>query len=375
MFEPPHALFGESLIQKPNIHGSAWSELATVLPKTMKAIIYYGPRDVRVDNIQVPEVASADVLVEVRARGICGTDFKMYLGTIPYVSKVPVIMGHEGSGVVAEIGSAVDRVSVGDRVCINPILSCGECYYCSRGADNMCKKYRSLGMDADGDFAEYVKVPARNVFRLPDRIPFDEGAVLCDALATPLHAVRRAGVVVGETAVVYGVGGLGSCAVQLLRMCGAKVIAVDVVEEKLKLARELGVDETVNSAEEDPVSRVIELTDGEGADVSVEVVGSKETLEPAIKSIRKGGRVIMIGIYPEKIQFDPIADLQSKEAQFLGVWGWSRSDYPAAIELVRSGRVNLRRLISHRIALSEIERAWEIFSKEPKKGRIVIDRV
>jgi len=203
------------------------------MKKTMKAARLHQIRqELSIDPVQVPKVNANEVLVDIKASGICHSDLNYRNGVAP-VGKLPIILGHEVAGVIAEVGNQVEDLEEGERVCIHYVISCGKCAYCSTGKDNLCEEYRMIGKDVDGGFAEYIKVPARNVLKLPKNIPFEQAATLGCAVSTPFHALRRGRASVGETVVVYGVGGLGVHAIQLAsKIFGAgKVIAVDILEE------------------------------------------------------------------------------------------------------------------------------------------------
>jgi len=319
----------------------------------------------RIDEVQVPRVGAHEVLVDVKASGICHSDLNYRDGTAP-VGKLPITLGHEVAGVIAEVGDRVKEVKEGDRVCVHYVISCGSCFFCSSGRENLCEEYRMIGKDVDGGFAEYIRVPARNVLKLPETVPFEQGAIMGCAVSTPFHALRRSRLVVGETAVIYGVGGLGVHAVQLAsKIFGAgKVIAVDVSEEKLRLAKQLGADEVVNAAEEDPAESIKEITNGKLADVALDFVGLRKTIEKAIDCVGKGGRTVIVGIGPEDVQVSPYGSLIAKEMELIGVNDHLKSEMAQLVRLVESGRLDLSTSITHRVPLEEVNRGMEILEKK-----------
>ncbi|MEM3627566.1 MAG: zinc-binding dehydrogenase [Candidatus Bathyarchaeia archaeon] len=318
-----------------------------------------------IDNVPVPDLGSRDVLVDVKASGICHTDINYREGVSP-VGKLPIILGHEIAGVIAEVGDKVEAIEKGDRVCVHYVLSCGECRFCITGRENLCEKYQMIGKHVDGGFAEYIKVPARNVLKLPKAISFEQGAIMGCAVSTAFHALKRGRINVGDTVVIYGVGGVGVHAIQLAaKVFGAgRLIAVDVSEEKLKLAQKLGADEVINAAEEKPLERIKEMTDGRLADVALEFIGLRNTIEEAISCVGKGGRMLVVGICPEDIRVAPHRTIIGKEMEIIGVNDHLKSEMAQLIKLVSSGKINLSDSITHRVQLEEVNRGMEILEKK-----------
>ncbi len=256
----------------------------------MKALLLKEYRKLEVTDVPAPQVGAGDVRVAVRACGICGSDIHGYDGStgrrIP-----PLVMGHEAAGVVVETGPGVDSLRVGDRVTFDSTVWCGECDYCRRGAINLCDRRQVLGVSCGdyrrhGAFAEYVVVPERIVYRLPDELPFHEAAFI-EAVSVAVHAVERTPVRLGDTAVLVGSGMIGLLVLQALKLAGAgKVIAVDRDADKLKLARELGATDVIRASTPEEVGTAVgELTGGRGADVAVEAVGIEATVGAAVASV------------------------------------------------------------------------------------------
>jgi L-iditol 2-dehydrogenase len=309
-----------------------------------------------------PQIAADEVLVRVRACGICGSDIHGYDGStgrrIP-----PLVMGHEAAGVVEETGSAVDGFTPGDRVTFDSTVSCGRCEYCRRGRVNLCDNRTVLGVSCGdyrrhGAFAEYVSVPARILYRLPDTLPF-ERAALIEAVSIAVHAVGRHLPKPGETAVVVGSGMIGVLVIQVLREKGCRdIIAVDVDGEKLSLATRMGATRTLNAAETDVPAAVRDLTAGQGADASFEVVGHGNTVLSAIRSLRKGGTVVLVGNLSPKVEI-PLQEIVSREISVLGSCA-SSGEIPECIELLARGAVDVEPLISLKAPLDE---APELFRR------------
>ncbi|KYH38972.1 MAG: alcohol dehydrogenase [Candidatus Bathyarchaeota archaeon B23] len=308
--------------------------------------------------------------MDIKASGVCHSDLN-YRDGVGTVGHLPIILGHEIAGVVDQIGEGVEGFEVGDRVLVHYVLSCGGCRYCSLGKENLCERYAMIGKDVDGGFAEYIAVPARNLVKLPEGLPFEQGAILGCAVSTPLHALRRAQLKPGEVVVVYGVGGLGVHAVQLAsRVYGAGLmVAVDVAEYKLELAKRLGADVVVNPLHEDPVERVREETDGRMADVVVELVGKRETIMKGIECVGRGGRMVLVGIGLEEITLSPYRTIIGKEMELIGVNDHLKSELYQLVDLIASGRLDLSASITHRLAPEEANRALEIL--EHKLGNPV----
>ncbi|RLF10930.1 MAG: zinc-binding dehydrogenase [Thermoprotei archaeon] len=336
----------------------------------MKAAVFYGPNQpLKVEEYPTPKVGPGEALVKVAACGVCHTDMH-YLKGVPTFKKPPMILGHEISGTVAEVGEGVTAVKPGDRVLIPAILPCGRCYYCRIGRENICLNLLMVGNHVDGGYAEYIKVPAKDLIPLPSEIPLQEGAIIADAITSPYAAVvRRAELKPGETVAVWGAtGGLGLNVVQIASALGGKVIALGRREENLKLAKELGAWETINLKEDkEPVRTVRRLTGG-GADVAFDVTGVPQVIEQAFESIKQGGRFIVVGYSDKPITINA-GRIMFRELEIRGVMGCRPIDYYGAIELVRSGKIRL--LVSHKLPLEQINEAFKLL-EEGKVTRAIV---
>lgn len=301
-------------------------------------------------DVAVPGIGAEDVLVRVKAAGICHSDAH-YRSGISKVEPLPVTLGHEVSGVIEQAGSGVTRLKIGDRVCIHYMVTCGNCIYCNQGNEQFCASGRMIGKHCDGGYAEYISVPARNAFLLPDGISFEHGAVMMCSSATSLHALRKADVRPGETVAVFGVGGLGFSAVQLAYAFGAlKVFAVDINPAKLDLAGHFGAI-PINAKKTDPVSEIMESTGGRGVDVSLELIGLPGTMRQAIVSLAVGGRAAMAGITDQTCEIIPYHELINKEAKIIGVSDHLACEIPLLISLVRQGRLQLSKAVTVTVPL------------------------
>jgi L-iditol 2-dehydrogenase len=293
-------------------------------------------------------------LVRVRACGICGSDVHGFDGStgrrIP-----PLVMGHEAAGVVERMGAGVRDLTVGDRVTFDSTIYCGQCFFCSRGEVNLCDNRQVLGVSPGpyrrhGAFAELVAVPRRIVYRLPDSLGFEQAAMI-EAVSVAVHAVGLTPVRLGDTAVVVGTGMIGMLAVQALRLAGcAQVIAVDLEESRLALARAAGATETLK-ANTDVVAAVLARTEGRGAAVAVECVGAEQPIRTAIACVRKGGAVTLVGNVSPQVSI-PLQEVVTRQIRVQGSCA-SSGEYPAIIGLMAAGAIKVDPLISAVAPLAE----------------------
>ncbi|MFN2624102.1 MAG: alcohol dehydrogenase catalytic domain-containing protein [Chthoniobacterales bacterium] len=291
-------------------------------------------------GIQVPHVGSNDVLIRIRAAGICHSDAHYRAGISP-VARLPLTLGHEVAGVVEQTGERVKNFKPGDRVAVHYLVTCESCAFCRAGHEQFCISGEMIGKDRDGGYAEFISVPERSVFHLPGEIPFEEGAILMCSSATSLHALNKARLCAGETVAVFGVGGLGFSAIQLAFHLGAaKVFAVDINPEKLRLAAQFGA-VSVNATDRDPVEQLREMTSGAGVNVALELVGLPITIRQSVQSLGKLGRAALVGITQESFEIAPYSELLNKEAEIIGVSDHLASEIPLLLELARSRKLDL----------------------------------
>jgi len=281
-----------------------------------------------------------DVLVRVKAAGICHSDAHYRAGTSS-VASLPLTLGHEVAGVVEGTGSEVETVRPGDRVCLHYLATCGACEWCRAGNEQFCRDGQMIGKHRAGGYAEFILMPARSVFALPDEIPFPQGAILMCSSATSLHALRQARLQPGESVAVFGAGGLGSSAIQLAHALGAAaVLAVDINPRKLEFAASLGAT-PVSAASNDPVAEIQALTDGRGVDVALELVGLPLTMQQAVGSLAIKGRAALVGITRESFPVAPYNEVINKEAEIIGVSDHLAAELPGLIAFAREGKLNL----------------------------------
>jgi propanol-preferring alcohol dehydrogenase len=342
----------------------------------VKAARFYSVKEpLKVEDVSQPQPGAGQVLLAVRAAGLCGTDLHIALeGTIPTAYQ-PITLGHEAAGVVAEIGAGVRDWKVGDRAVAFPNIACGECYACASGREALCLKSCILGVQADGAFAEYLLIPARMLVRLPEAIPFEIGAILTDAVSTAYHAVVcRGNVQRGETVVVIGCGGVGHHGVLWAKHRGARVLAVDTAAGALRRAQAAGADHLVNPAEADAAKSVRALTDGIGADCAFEFVGRAETVTTALKCLKRGGRAVVVGVGQERVTLPPLQAYVGNELSLVASLGFHRADLEKIVAMVGAGEVSLRGSVSEVVPLAEINAALlRVMEKRGDPVRVVVE--
>ena len=301
------------------------------------------------------------MLVDVRASGLCHSDIN-YRDGIAAVAKMPITLGHEIAGAVAEIGPRVKGMKEGDRVFVHYISSCGRCAYCRNGSENYCPKYLMIGKDIDGGFAEYARIPATSILKLPESIPFEQGAIMGCAVPTAYHALKRGRAQANDTVLVLGVGGLGMHAVQLAKKIfkAGKIVAVDRFAWKLEQARRFGASDTINAATDDVRSAVENITDRKLADVVLDFVGSQGTIELGTDCVGKGGRLVLVGIGARLFQFSPYKTIIGKEIEIVGVNDHLKTELIELVNFVRSGKLDLSHSVTHRIPLEDINTGFRI---------------
>lgn len=310
-------------------------------------------------NIPIPEYGPDDVLIRMQAVGICGSDLHYYAkGAIgDFKASFPFILGHEAAGIVEKTGRNVKHLRPGDRVCMEPGIPCMKCTECLEGHYNLCRDVRFWATPPyDGCLSEYVVHPAAFTFRIPDNMSYTEGA-LVEPLAIGLHACDLGGVKLGETVAIIGAGCIGLVSLLSAKAFGATSIIVgDVIEKRLRKAEELGA-RTVNTASEDFSERVLQMTDGRGADVVIDCAGFSETMQQATKSVKPAGTVVLVGLGGDRISGLDGNLMTSKELTIKSVFRY-RNLYPTAINAIASGRINVSTIISHRFSFDDTPEAF-----------------
>lgn len=320
-----------------------------------------------IEEVPEPKLSYGEVLVRVKAVGICHSDLEIIDGKIPLPKPLPHILGHEIAGVVESVGDGVTHLRPGDRVALSWLWwTCGRCRYCLVGRENICENQLNTGYSVDGGYAEFVKAPATHLIKIPDNVPFPEATSATDAVATPYRALTFASrVYPGDLIAIFGIGGLGHNAVQIAKILGAKVVAVDVLDSKLEFAKELGADYVVNASREDPVKYIKDLG---GADIALPTVESVKAMRQAYESLRAGGTLVLIGLPVGELSL-PVIDWVLKDIKVVGNIGFTRGDIIQSLKLVSDGKVKPRVEL---FKFEEVNEAIEKLRKGEVRGRAVL---
>ena len=339
----------------------------------MKAAVFHGAGvGLRIEEIPRPTVGRGEVLVKVAACGVCHTDLHYLEHGVPTFKKPPIVLGHEASGIVEEVGADVRTLSKGQRVLIPAVLTCGKCAYCRMGRENICANMTMLGNHINGAYAEYVAVPAKDLLELPASLPLEEASIIADATSTPYHAVKnRARVQPGDSVVIFGCGGVGINAVQLAAAAGGYVIAVDINDRKLAWASEFGAAKVINASNVERVSKEVKKLTGGGADIAMEVIGNPKTIEEAFECVRVGGRLCVVGYTHEAVSL-VAGKIMFKEIEIVGSLGCRPLDYAPLIRMVEQGKIDIKRQVTHRFPLEQLAKAFDVMKEGVSLRSIVI---
>jgi threonine dehydrogenase-like Zn-dependent dehydrogenase len=342
------------------------------MANTMKAAVFEKVQCVVVKEVPVPEIDDDEVLVKVKNTGICGTDWSIYNGWYS-ADKLPMIPGHEFSGVIAQVGKKVSGLKEGDRITADINMSCGHCYYCIRGDQLLCNNFTQLGIHTDGTFAEYVKAKGSLVHLLPDKLSFEEGAFI-EPLSCCIHAAKAVNARVGGSMAIVGCGlGVLHARMAVLRAC-APVIVIGDNKKRLGIAKQMGADYIIDINEvADPVAEVLKLTDGRGVDYAIEAVGSTKTYEQAFAMLRKGGTLSAFGITGEQdvMNIRPF-EFVLGEKKITGSCAGIGDDWPDAITLLANGRIDPSPLFSMKVPLEDLEWALHELRRDPNLFKIFV---
>ena len=319
-------------------------------------------KGLQMDTVQIPAIGATDVLVRVKAASICGTDLHIYgwdrwsQGRI----RPPLTLGHEFCGVVERVGQEVTAVKAGDFVSAEMHVNCGHCHQCRLGQAHICQNLRIIGIDQDGAFAEFVKIPASNIWKLDPAITEHYGAIL-DPLGNAVHTVL-AGPIVGQTVLITGCGPIGLMAIAIAKACGSStVFATEINEQRRAMAKKMGADMVLNPTAEDAVARILRETEGTGVDALLEMSGNPAAIQQGFKSLRAGGRASLLGIPTESVPVDLVNDVIFKGATVQGIYG--RRMYETWVQmtaLLQAGRLNLDPLFGERVSLDRFENAFTL---------------
>ena len=341
----------------------------------MKAAVFHGPNQpLKIEEVETPKIEAHEILVKIAACGVCNTDAHYIDHGVPTFKAPPMILGHEPSGIVEEVGADVKNFKAGDRVLIPPVFSCGYCDNCRLGRENICFNMVMLGNHLDGAYAEYTKAPAKDCQHLPEELPLEESSIIADAISTPYHAVKnRAQVKPGDSVVVYGCGGVGMNVVQIAAAAGASVIAVDIVDWKLETAKQLGAQHTINAKDKEDKALLKEIRGltGGGADISIEAIGNPKTIELGPASVKAGGCHCQVGYTHHNVPVNA-GRLMFREIEIKGSLGCRPVDYPKIISMVRTGKIQLKPVVTHRFPLEEIDAAFDLLRKGESLRSIIV---
>lgn len=333
------------------------------------------PEVIKFYEIEKPTPKTGEILIKVKRMGICGSDIHAFHGQHPTMP-APVVMGHEFSGEIAELGEGVDGFKVGDRVTVRPQITCGSCYHCKTGNENVCHHLKVIGcnINAPGGAQEYVTIPERLVFKLPDTFDYDDGAMV-EPVAVGVAAVRTFSMdVKDKNILVLGAGTIGNLVAQSAKAMGAASVTItDICDEKLEIAKRCGIDHTVNTKKEDLGTRLEEFYGIDALDGALECVGSEITANEAIQVCRKESEIIIVGIYAKDPAIHMI-DVQEKELHLSGVLMYSEDEFKMAMELIRTGKVNLTPLKTKHFPYKDYEQAFQYIADNAKTSmKILID--
>lgn len=329
--------------------------------RTCRMAVVTAPGMVEFQERCLPELGESDLLVQIKAAAICGSDLHIFKGLHPSAA-LPVTVGHEASGQVIEVGRAVTKHAVGDRVTIEPIITCGKCEFCQRGLYHLCTSVSFKYRQGQGVFAPFFVASEERTHGLPDNISYEEGA-LVEPLSVALHAVKKSGIRIGETCAVFGAGAIGLLVAMLARrIAGSRVFVSDINQFRLQKAAEMGA-RAINSREVNPVETILEETGQLGVDRSFEAVGLEATLVQALKCLKKGGSATLLGIFEKPDAVLPINMFVQREITLAGSQGYCW-DFPDSLSLLGNGSINLLPLITHRLHLADLQRGLEL-SLEP----------
>jgi threonine dehydrogenase-like Zn-dependent dehydrogenase len=330
----------------------------------MKAVLFPGDRKVQVVDRPDPRPSAGEVLIKTGASAICRSDMSLYYGAPPVGGELAatgtIVPGHEPAGEVVEAG--VTKVKPGDRVSVHLAFGCGQCSYCQSGYFMLCPSWKCLGIDVDGGDADYFLAPEQNCLPLPDELSFAAGAVMTDMVGTQYVAQKRLGVSGKDTVAYFGIGPMGAAGVLVGKARGARVIAVDVVESRLNLALRLGADEVVNSAVDDPVKRLHQLTHGEGVDMAIDSSGNPAGQNAALDSVRKMGSAAFIG-ESKSTTINPSDQFIRKLLTVIGAWYFPVSEWTEIVHFVVDRQVPVENIISDRVPLSDAPEAFLRFDR------------
>ncbi len=344
-----------------------------MIPDKMMAAVLHGPKQLKIEKVDVPKPGPDEVLVEVAANGLCHTDVTYYDAKIPEKMRIyPLILGHEAAGKIVALGPGATGLSEGDSVLLPPVYGCGECDFCQAGLDNLCRKSVFLGATRNGTYAEYVTIPAKFAFKMNASVDLERACVSADSVSTVYYALKeRVGVKKGDSVAVFGCGGLGLAALNVARELGAaKLYAVDVREDSLEAAKKLGA-ETVNSKGKEKIFKELKTLSGDGIRVALDCVGYGATISEAFNTVCKGGEVGVIGFTLDKVDLRA-GNFMGLQKRIGGSWACPTRLFPEIVKLLEGGRIDFDVLVSKFYDLEQVEQAFMDLEAGKIVGRAVV---
>ena len=348
----------------------------TVTATRMRAVLFPGDRQVVLDERAIPEPGPGEVLIKTRASAICRSDMGLYTGNSNIVGgedagQGSVVPGHEPAGEVVAVGDRAEWIKVGDRVAGYLPIGCGHCEHCRAGYTMLCEEWKCVGFDVDGGDADYHLLPERNCLLLPDEISYKAGALMTDMIGTQYHTQKVLGVNATSTVAVFGMGPMGAAAVMIAAALGARVVAVDILDERLEMARKLGADSVINSGSEDPVGRLREITGGRGVEVAIDCSGAPPAQNAALDSAAKRGAVAFVG-ESRSTTINPSDQIIRKLLTVVGGWYFPIHEWDEICRFVTSHQLPVESLITHEFSLDEAAEAFRAFdARETEKAVFV----
>jgi len=339
---------------------------------TYPMAIVTSPGEVEFQTRTLPDLGAREVLIQIKAAAICGSDLHIFKGLHPS-APLPAAIGHEASGQIIALGPDVQKHSVGDRVTIEPVIACGKCEFCLRGSYHLCTNITFQYRVGQGAFAPYFVVSEDRAFKLPDHLSYEEGA-LVEPLAVAVHAVKKSGIRLGQTCAVFGAGAIGLLVAMLVyRTTGREVFVADINSFRLQRALELGAMEAINSLESNPVERIMEKTGQMGVDRSFEAVGLEATLIQALKALKKGGCATLLGIFEKPDAVLPVNLFVQREINLAGSQGYCW-DFQASLTMLENNVVDLKKLVTHRFNFQELQQGFDtLLNPQSNAIKVVIN--
>lgn len=342
----------------------------------MLGVVFPGDKKVEVREFPIPQPKTGEALVKIKASAICRSDMSLYYGNPVLNSEAAktgsIIPGHEPAGQIEAVGEGVTNVKPGDRVAIYLAIGCGECAHCKSGFKMFCKQFKCIGFDLHGGDAQYMVVPAEYCMKIPDEMSYVSAAVSTDAIGTLYHAQKRMGISGRDTIVIFGIGPMGGAGIMVAKGLGATVIAVDAVENRLELSKELGADYVINAKDGDVVKEIMNITKGLGADAAIDCSGNQYAENNALDCVRPHGRVAFIG-ENTKVTVDPSNQFIRKQITVKGSWYFPIHEFDEIAKFVVERKLPVEKLVTHKFKLEEAETAFRLFDGKETQKVVFVD--